>query len=740
MKTALKLLALLLVVCTQAYAQSGYFHPEKDGDKWGVQNSYNKYGRKGTEYISEWIHKPKYDLVLYDTLRCGFTGNGCDGFFSFRKGKMGYLWKNGNTLSNEYDALDVYHFVGRKNGKWGGFHEDKNILPFEYDSLLAITYHRPDETGDTLSIRFAAKRNGKWRLIAARTWTKWEQVAVSDIVSTEFESYVKDNVVKKDGKWFFVKTDKGLTYSQPFDSIKHVYDWAVQKNGKWALIYSGQEPSTPYEWDDVMTFTNNYRYLLVKKNGLWGVVNRKKDYAIIIPPQANSITAETESEGTRFFATTNGTMTTFDWTGRVLSNSGDLSVDGTYTAGPFRINRHKDGKVTVLDSASGKVLLEKDYWEVNYANDPVEGHILKLRKLPYHLAQYGKYGRYQYRTGTLIAPVYESDFTDYGPGHFYNSSGTGITPPITFWAKKDYRKLSLPFTVTLAITTGGLRIRDDEKNWYTFSETPVKVDAGTIRYRTNTWGSQVEYDEMQDGAFIITKMNGSVLGQKAEKVTELYNGILLEVKTGDKTTTYAYRDKKAVVCAYTIGTGAYVRDYIWDLEGGPGLLLVDSGSHTILVDPIDNRRLTLPYRTVRAREQSGGKNATGEYKNAYFIEVNDMLYSFCKVSLTAPQICRKEKCSCSGGKIITGTKIVGTPDKYVPAKTTTSTSSNYENTWNPATNSYVGVRTKTTTTHTDPGYTIKGTAHEENTYGKCPRCNGTGELSSSLYWNGKEFR
>lgn len=745
MKLVFISLLLVFISHISLYAQDGYFHPEAKGGKWGVQTGYYKIDRKGNmDHITEWTHKPKFDLVLYDTLRCISTGNGCEGFFSFKKGKMGYLWKNGNTLDNEYEALDISHHIGRKDGKWGGFDEEQNILPFEYDSLISCTYSRPDQNGDTLLIKFAAKKNSKWKLIAVRSWTKWAKTELYDLVPEEFDDYIKNYVVKKDGKWYFLKLVNHMppVYSSPYDAIKFVTGyWTVQKDGKWApLEWDKTTPTKEYEWDDIDRCPSSSRYMVIKKDGLYGLMKAKSGFAVIVPPQASSISVESDKEDARIIAVINGVTTSFDWTGKMLSSNGDMSVANVVVKGPFIISYHQDGKATVTDNTSGKDLLPKDYWDIDYVNDTVEGHILKLRKLGYKGAQYGKFGRYQYSTKTLIEPVYDIEFTDFGPGHFRNSKGGGVFSEILFWSKKDYHQLKFPFRPTIATSWQGLLIRDDAKNWYSFAEVPVKLDASTIIDRKQTWGSNFTYNEMEDGSSVITGMNGISINKKVESIKSLYHGRILEVKEKDKTTTYCYNDHTVVPCSYTVGSGAYIRDCITDFESGPPLLLVDSSSVTVLVNVLNNKRLILPYSIVSARDSSARKDAFGKYPYASLMKVEGILYSFCKASITSPQLCRSQKCNCANGKIVTGTRTVGTPDKYVKESTTYTSKSNYERVWNSNTNSYRGVTTKTTSSNKTPGYTIKGTEHEEKIYDKCPRCGGTGTISRVLSWNGSVFR
>lgn len=725
-------IVLSLFVHTAAYAQDGYFHPEKDGDKWGVQRNYNKLVHGNTDYVSEWTHKAKYDLVLYDTIRCRLTGNGCAGFFSFKKGKMGYLWSNGNKLDNEYDAINIYERIAKKDGKWGGFDEENNIIPFEYDSLLAITYSRPDWNGDTASVKFAAKKNGKWKLIVARSWTKWEQTEVKDLLPDEFDGYIKSGIVKKEGKWFFFSWDKQAKYSQPYDSIKRVYgDHAVQKDKKWALIYEGTTPSTGYEWDDVMACPHSTRYLLVQKDGKYGLVSRRtKDFKVVVPPQASTINVANDEENAQIVAMINGNTTTFSPDGKMLSGTGDLSVNGLSVKGPFKITYHDDGKTTVADSASGKVILPKDYWRVEYANDPAEGHILKILKQTSKYDRYyeGKHGLYQYSSGTLIDGVYDDEFKDAGPGYFMNTTGSTTT----IWSKKDFHKLVFPGAVTQTSSWNGWRVKAGG-DWYTVAEPPVKLDAAKLVKWERTWGSVISYNEMEDGSVVITKMGGAAMSQRASSVTELYDGRLLQIKTGDKTEVWTGKNGQAIRCQYATGSGAYIRQCLSDLDGGPLVLWVDSATTTVLVNVIDNRRLVLPYPTA----SSYGKAKNGGPKDGYYVKVNDKLYSFCRIGADGHvRLCRDEKCTCGNGKIVADRKMVGTEDKYVAPKTTTTTKSNYENTWNSGTNSYQGVTTKRTETHTDPGYTIKGNRHEEVTYKTCPRCNGTGKLADGVSWSG----
>ena len=740
MKRMISMAVCLMVFHSILSAQDGYFHPEREGDKWGVQRSYNKMDRHAnTEYVSEWTHKAKFDLVLYDTLRCRYTGNGCEGFFSFKKGKLGYLWKNGNKLENEYDALDIAHHIGRKNGKWGGFEEEKNILPFEYDSLLAITYFRPEESGDTLSLRFAALKNAKWKLIVVRTWSKWEQSQVSDLVSTEFDGYISSNVVKKEGRWYFIKTavNTAPVYSDAYDAIKFIGYWAVQKNGKWApLEWDQTTPKAPYEWDDMERCPTSNRYIVVKKDGLLGLIRSKSGFEVVVPPKATSVTVESDKENARITAVIDGATTTYDWTGKMLSNSGDMSVTGTVIKGSFKINYHSDKKVSVLDNATGKTILEKGYAKVEYLNDPVAGDILKIIKLRYDGASEGKYARYQSRTGTMLGD-YDSDFQNFGPGHL----SQWLNGSLTFWSLKDFQKCKLPFAPRRTKTSPALLVSDSAGNWYTFSENPTRVDAGTLVAYTRDWKRVITYSQMENGADILTSVNGQAMNQKIDSLGDLFSGKMFVLKIAGVKKTYAYDGTKAAICNYTLGAGTSLRECMEEDGSGATFLWVDSSDFTLLVNPVNNKRAVLPCKKVYAQDSSQPKTMYGYYPSAYFVRYRNINYKLCNVRMgEGMQLCRTEKCSCGNGKIVIGSHWEGTEDKYVKEKSYTTTKSNYERTWNAATRSYDGVTTKTTTTHTDPGYTIKGTRHEVNEYGKCPRCDGAGKREYILTWNGSSFK
>jgi hypothetical protein len=737
--------AIMFLSFHSGFAQDGYFHPEREGDKWGVLRNYNKVDRRGnTDYTSEWTHKAKWDLVLQDTIRCSYIGNGCSGFFSFRKGKMGYLWSDGRSLSNDYDAMDIYHHIAKMNGKWGGFDEDKNILSFEYDSLQVMDYGKLYKNRDTSAFGFAAKKNGKWGFIAVRSWTEWKEKEIVEVLPFQYDDYVKsysDAVVKKEGHWYFMTINRNTApaYSQPYDSIKNVWAfWTVMKDKKWAPVwYDKRDPATAYEWDEISKCPGSYDHFIVKRDGVYGLIAKDKGtFKTIITPQASAIEIKGEKYKEQIVAIVNGVTTTFDTRGQMLSGSGDMSVTSTSVKGPFKINYHSDKKISVLDNASGKTIFDKCYANVEFVNDPVAGDVLKIKKLPYDGASYGKYARYQHRTGTMVGD-YDNDFENFGTDHFSIS----VNGSHTFWSQKDYHQLKLPFAPRRTKTSPSLFISDNSGNWYTFSENPTKVDAGTLVDYKNDWKRVITYNHMEDGSNILTSLNGQAMNQKIDSMGELYDKKMLALKLGGVNKTYAYDGSKAAVCNYTLGQGTYMRECMEDDGTGAAFLWVDSSDYTLLINPISNKRVVMPCKRVYAQDSSQPKSQYGYYPSVYFVRYNNINYKLCATHMgNGLKLCRTEKCSCGNGRIITGTHMEGTEDKYVKPKSYTTTSSNYERTWNANTRQYDGVTTKTTTSHTDPGYTIKGTRHEVNEYGTCPRCNGKGKREFSLTWDGSSFK
>ncbi len=747
MKRSFIAIAAFLFAAVASFAQDGYFHPEREGDKWGVLRNYNKMDRRGnTDYTSEWTHKAKWDLVLQDTIRCSYIGNGCSGFFSFRKGKMGYLWSDGRSLPNEFDAMDIYHHIAKKDGKWGGYEEDKNILPFGYDSLNCMDFGKLYADRDTVARGFAAKKNGKWGYIVVRSWTDWKEIETLEVLPYQYDDYKRSYsyaITKKDGHWYFMTINRHAqpTYSEPFDSISHALGFTiVQKNNKWApLYYDDLTPSSPYEWDEIAICPGSYDYLLVKRDGVWGLLGRDKDkrsYKLIITPQASSMEIKGERYKEQVVAIVNGTTTTYDVTGRLLSGTGDMSVTGTVVKGPFKINYHSDKKVSVLDNATGKTILEKGYAKVEYVNDPVAGDILKIIKLRYDGASDGKYARYQSRTGTMLGD-FDADFQNFGPGHF----SQWLNGSLTFWSAKDFQKYKLPFTPRRTKTSPALLVSDSAGNWYTFSENPSRVDGGTLVAYTRDWKRVITYSQMENGADILTSLNGQTMNQKIDSLGELYSGKIFVLKIAGVKKTYAYDGTKAALCNYTLGAGTYLRECMEEDGSGATFLWVDSSDYTLLVNPVNNKRAVLPCKRVYAQDSSQPKSMYGYYPSTYFVRYRNINYKLCNVRMgDGLQLCRTEKCSCGNGRIITGTHMEGTEDKYVKEGSYTTSKSNYERTWNAATRSYDGVTTKTTTTHTTPGYTIKGTRHEVNEYGTCPRCNGKGKREYIFTWDGSAFK
>src|SRR6187402_3270940 len=93
-KLKLIFLGCILLLSTNLLGRD-YFYPKQEGGKWGIYMHYQVYDKKeGTQDREKWLFKPKWDMVWFDTSRCITTGNGCDGFITFKRGKYGYAWSN----------------------------------------------------------------------------------------------------------------------------------------------------------------------------------------------------------------------------------------------------------------------------------------------------------------------------------------------------------------------------------------------------------------------------------------------------------------------------------------------------------------------------------------------------------------------------------------------------------------------------------------------------------------------
>ena len=736
MRKILITLLFVLIGYSQLHAQSGYFHPEQKGERWGVLQGSSFTGK------TEWVHKPKFDLVVYDTLRCRYTGNGCSGFFCFRDNKQGYLWSDGRKLDNEYDALDIYNHVAKKNGKWGGFYEDKNILPFSFDSLIANRDHYSENDGDTISIRFAAKKNGKWGTMMVRTWTHWQQAETTEIVPFTFDNYIENSETgagSRDGHWQFIRYGKSnaLIIPEQYDSISYIFPWIVKVNGKWAPVRWNDGSHVLFgEWDEIKPCVNHS--FLVRIDSLWGLLQQSGGgFYFIVPVRATSIQVTGKYDDAKIVAVIKGIPTPYNWDGKALSVTGDLTVTSVDERGYLRVNHHNDRTQSVTD-ASGKTILEKGDYVLHFKNDPIAGYIMTIRKLPPSSAWTGAtYGRFQYSSGVLIPPVYKTDFESFGPGHFMN---TLPGDEIVFWSGKDFHQLKLPFRPAVTRTAPELLVADSQWNWYKFSDEPVKVDASAIVINTNTWAGSVTYNNMLNGSVVLTSINGTTMNERIQEPKRFCNDKMMKIETKGVTTIYCNVGNRPVATPLALGKFTYIADCFTDNTGKPGILVVDSALYTLLVDVATNRRLYLPYINVNAPDSSEKMTENNVYPYARMLSVDGKLYKFCKMSLTDPQLCRKEKCTCWQGQVLLGTTTVRAADRHIEGRSTTRTTSNYERVWNSRTNSYEGVQTKRTETSTTPGYTIKGESHQEGVWETCPRCNGKGHIATTLRWNGTSFR
>ncbi|HSK13311.1 MAG TPA: hypothetical protein VK907_08850, partial [Phnomibacter sp.] len=245
----LVLFIFLTILCLGSNAQE-WVRPEQEGGRWGIRSSGGLIYKKGSSVQEEkWLFKPQWDMVWIDSSRSGCsTGrNGCDGFITMKKGKYGYAWADGKVLPNEFEEIDMVR--GRrvkKNGRWGGFQEHVQVLPFEYDDLVYCSnYQQQYGTGDgTTCLLYGTRQNGNWGAIAAIV-SNGKLLGTEIVLPSSLEDFMYHHagaLVRRQGKWYFVDLQKrgDPQYSAAFDSIINLQlVFAVLKDGQWMPVLPG---------------------------------------------------------------------------------------------------------------------------------------------------------------------------------------------------------------------------------------------------------------------------------------------------------------------------------------------------------------------------------------------------------------------------------------------------------------------------------------------------------------------
>lgn len=743
------LIFVFSLICSSFAWSKDYFFPKEEGGKWGIYMHYQEMDKKGYNHNKEkWVFKPKWDMVWFDTSRCAFTGNGCDGFITFKNGKYGYAWSNGNSLENEFEAVNIYKGVAKKNGKWGGFKEHQQVLPFAYDSLLLNPFIKNNWSVDTSYLGFAGLQHGKWSVEVVKM-SGSSKVGVENLLQMQVDGYVyfEDGAaVKTNGKWYFIDLRERTkpVFSAAYDSIKRTGShYAVLLQEKWFLLTERRPVSIAAKgWDNIEA-TSIWNYLQVWENGMAGVLYYEKNsFKEIIGPRALSIKIRTASNGRDVSVielTESGQKVTYDRDGRLLSSSGDATVMSTKSIGPFRINYHGNGVSSVLDAATSVELIRKTEMDVEYFNDPEWGHTLNLKKPTYSGSRNYYYGLYRYATKSYLEPKYKSEFKSLGAKHLFSTvNGGRATDDIVVWEKRTLQQLALPFVAKGYKNEFQAMLSDEFGLWYElvdgkFIHVPKSK---VIKFRTTVVaGIEIEYAE--DYSKTLKSINGKPMNEPIEKadwIDDRRN--IYSITLQGKRFEYFEYEGKARVCNYILPAGKMQIAFLLPRVPWPGtsvpvpIIITDSAQKLLVINAVDNRRMVLSITTVGKDIVFEGSVYTFKgfesFSSIYFASTYKDKCNECRDGYTT----KKEVTNIKGQTSYETKEIV----EYKEGS---------ERVWDVATRSYKYVKTiKPVTRYETIEKKQADRTIESDVKVKCSLCAGTAKrtYNRGVVWDGKAFK
>ena len=739
-RTTLIFFLFLFVYAVPAFCQVSKYFPKEENGKWGIAEETISYKKKNPEKIEKWVFKPQWNRVWIDSTRYGcLSGRYCDAFITYKNNKYGYAWSDGTILNNEFEKIDISHYVGKKNGYWGGLVEQNQVLPFEYDSLKYHTFARDYEIAHTIYLGYAGLKNGTWSIILAKLVDKSpagiEVVVAGNI--TNCYSYQNGVIINKDGKWYFVNLKKygSPDYSNPYDSIKTIGNlYAVKKQSKWYFAVANNPNMLGGKGWDGIDQTSISDYYAVWENGMVGVVAYQNNFLKeVIKPKGSAVKLvwKTSYDDLVIEMTEGSQKIIYDKNAKVLNTSGDVTVQRSKTLGPFRIDQHDNYReVTVYDAGSNIVLIPKSQISVNYKNEPDMGEVLYIEENKYGSVWYGLY---HYKTKTYIAPGYLHRFEALGSGYLIVGSRE---VEMHLWDKRTMTKVKVPFIIKNFKNEYQLLLKDEKGQWHEpngefASVPPSKV----IDFRKILLGG-IEVEAYEDNSKTLLSLNGRPVNLPIQRDDWMSQGKIYALTIQGKRTEYFDCNGQALACNYILPAGikvigTSVSEKPWPGDKCPGpQMLIDSAKKLVVVNMINNQRMILPM-TV-----SG---------NGIVHEGID--FSVCNFSsYDVINFCGKEKSSCGDCTNGYTTKVVKETIKgqtnYTTTKTT-SAKSGYETKWDPKTNSYKGVKTSTPVTNYDTKANKEPDRVVEKTVRvKCEICKGTGKVMADrwLYWNGKVLK
>lgn len=236
---------------------------------------------------------------------------------TYRTNRVGAINRSVTVTSNAKNSPEiVLRIKGRvleeggikpsqKNGRWGIEDEKGNVIvPFEYDEIKFA------KKGN-----FNIKKKGKWG-IADKTGV----VIIPCEYDEEF-NFGESMYVKKSGRWGIIDDKNKAIIPFEYDEILTYYGSSMpaRKGNKWGLIYDNKVV-IPCEYDEIKHHASNEEVLFAKKNGKWGLINKKNQpitkffaeemsdiYATLV---SFRIPIDTNDPALKLFAGSTGAITT----------------------------------------------------------------------------------------------------------------------------------------------------------------------------------------------------------------------------------------------------------------------------------------------------------------------------------------------------------------------------------------------------------------------------------------------
>lgn len=734
---------LIFLLPSVAQSQNKYYSKEEDG-KWGILMEHEVYSKKEKKMVTEekWHIKPQWDRVWVDTARYG-CHNSCDGFITYRNGKYGYVWVSGKSFDNVYDRLDISRHVAKKNGRWGGFSEDVQVLPFEHDTLLFDKFATGHHNRDTTYLGFIGKKNNKWQVLTAKT-VNGVAAGHSFYLPKSFdECYTHSNgvVVRSGSRWQYIDISNfgKPIYSAECDSIKEVLPFlGIKKDGKWYLVNT-YTPVTGSEkaWDNVEA-TDVSNYIAVWENGKAGVMYYDEEWhrlKEVISPRGATVKVywKTNRDDIVIELAEGDKKVMYDKNAKVKNMVGDLTVANSTISGPFRIDLHDDMTYTVYNAADNTVLVPRSKASPRPVNDPMMGHVLYLEE--FQSSTYTWYGLYHYNTKQLIKERYLSPFESITADYLAAGSKNVL---IDVWDKRTMKKVTMPFKVHNYSNSYGQSLLVDDAGRYHKAKEPFDVvPPYDVILSRDTVVSGIEREFRADGTKFILRVNGQPVNEKITDQEWLSAGQGVYKYTTAKGTAVYYGSKgKAVRCDYNTGYGVKVLNTYLLSKPWPGesfatpLIIADSAKQLILINAYNNKRIITPAAT--SDDQLLYENKL--YKHSYVYAADSIFFEH------AMQV----KCGhCTDGFNTKVVKEMVKGEVTYEYKTSTSYERGYETKWNPNTNTnqYVEVMKPVTSTqtieHKQPDRMMDRTISV-----RCEKCNATGLVKKTewLQWDGKKLK